>query len=92
MICVKEGTFTKIADNKRFKVYRDVSHVTGILFDLDAMQEFKKKIASLGLPASLYVFSLTSDTYDADFADLSVKHALYPIPESILEVYRKLFG
>ncbi|TAK03672.1 site-specific DNA-methyltransferase [Patescibacteria group bacterium] len=92
MICVKEGTFQKIADNKQFKIYRDVNHVTGILYNLDAISEFKKKISDLGLSASIYVFSLTTDTYDADFVDLEVKYTLCPIPESILEVYRKLFA
>lgn len=92
MICLKEGAFNKVADNKNFKIYRDATRSTGILFNLDAMQDFKKKIAALDLPASLYIFSLTSDTYDSDFTDLAVEHTLCPIPESILEVYRKLFG
>lgn len=91
MICVKEGTFAKVSDNKRFKIYKDNNHVTGILFDLDSIAEFKEKINHAGLVSNLYVFSLTNDTFDDDFADLDVDHALCAIPESILEVYRKLF-
>ena len=92
MICVKEGTYKKIYDNKKYKVYRDNDHITGILFDLDALTEFKEKIDSKELPANLYIFSLTHDTFEDDFASLNVPHTLCPIPESILEVYRKLFA
>lgn len=92
MICIKEGTFKKLYDNKKFKIYQNNDHFTGILFDLDSIQEFKEKIDSNDLPAHLYVFSLSHDTFDDDFADLSVDHTLCPIPESILEVYRKLFA
>ena len=91
MICVREGTFTKKYDNARFKIYTDGSTASGILFDLDAIEEFKERLGTLGLPANLYVFSLSGDRFEDDFADLSVAHTLCPIPESILEVYRRLF-
>jgi adenine-specific DNA-methyltransferase len=91
MICVRENTFDKIVDNKNFKIYKNTDHVTGVLFDLDAISEFKERIAKQKLPASIYVFSLTNDTFDEDFDDFELKHELCPIPESILEVYRKLF-
>jgi adenine-specific DNA-methyltransferase len=91
MICVRENTFNKKYDNKDYKIYTNGKVSTGIIFDLDCIDEFKEKIDKLQLPARLYVFSLTNDTYESDFADLSVKHKLCAIPESILEVYRKLF-
>jgi hypothetical protein len=92
MICIREDTFTKRADNKQYKIYTNGNIVTGVLFDLDAINEFKKKLSALHLPAQIYVFSLTNDTFANDFADLIVRHTLCPIPESILEVYRKLFA
>ncbi len=91
MICVRENTFDKKYDNKRFKIYTNGTVATGILFDLDAIDEFKKKLSTVDLLAHLYVFSLTNDVFADDFADLPMKHKLCPIPESILEVYRKLF-
>jgi len=92
MICVRENTFDKKYDNKGYKIYSDGKIVTGILFDLDSQTEFKKKLATLMLPAHLYVFSLSNDVFADDFSDLPVKHKLCPIPESILEVYRKIFA
>jgi adenine-specific DNA-methyltransferase len=92
MICVKEDTFSKKYDNKKFKIYENDNKVTGILYDLDAIEEFKSKLNALDKNCSVYVFSLTNETFASDFSDLIVMHKLTPIPESILEVYRKLFG
>jgi adenine-specific DNA-methyltransferase len=92
MICLKESTFKKAYDNKKFKIYQNSSSATGILFDLDAIDDFKNKLEKSGLTSNIYVFSLTSDVYDEDFADLKTKHHLKPIPEGILEVYRKIFA
>lgn len=91
MLCVKESTFKKVADNKKFKIYCNQEQITGILFDLDAIDDFKEKLDATDLPASIYVFSLTSDNFSEDFADLKIKHHIRPIPEGILEVYRKIF-
>ena len=92
MLCVKESTFKKVFDNKKYKIYQNSKQVTGILFDLDSLDEFKKKLDDTDLPASIYVFSLTSDAYNEDFSNLNIKHKLQPIPEGILEVYRKIFA
>lgn len=91
MICVREDTFNEVLDKKEYKLYRNSGFVTAILFNLDKIDKFKDELNKLGLPAHVYVFSLTSDTYISDFEDLDIEHELCPIPESILEVYRKLF-
>ena len=91
MICLKESTFDKKYDNKDYKIYVNQDIASGILFNLDKIDDFKKKLDKIGMGSRIYVFSLSNDTYDSDFEDLSVEHKLSPIPESILEVYRKLF-
>jgi adenine-specific DNA-methyltransferase len=91
MICVREDTFDKVVEQNGYKLYRDNKHVTGILYNLDEIEIFKRELEKLLIPAHIYVFSLTNDTYTSDFEDLKVSHKLCPIPESILEVYRKLF-
>ena len=91
MICVREDTFEKVVDKKEYKVFKNSKLVTGILFDLDKIDDLKKELNNLGLEAHIYVFSLTNDTYNNDFEDLKIKHQLCPIPESILEVYRKIY-
>lgn len=91
MICVKEGTFQEVFSSDKYKIFKDAFHSTAILFDLDFLKELKEKINDLKLSSSIYVFSLSNDTYNSDFEDLEVEHELCSIPESILEVYRKLF-
>jgi len=92
MLCVKESTFKKAYDNKKFKIYHNDSQATGVLFDLDALEEFKERLAQVGLRSNVYVFSLTSDAFLEDFSDLDIAHKIQPIPEGILEVYRKIFS
>ena len=91
MICVKENTFNKIKDTENYKLYKNNEIVIGIVFNLEAIESFKEELNTQDKEAHVYVFSLTSDTYTQDFEDLSVAYELCPIPESILEVYRKLF-
>lgn len=92
MICLKESTFKKVSNNKRYKIYQNNSHATGVLFDLDSLDEFKEKLEKTNQSTNIYVFSLTNDAFVDDFVDLKVKHNLRPIPEGILEVYRRIFS
>lgn len=91
MICVRENVFEKKIDQAEYKLFFDGQKTVGILFDLDFIEEFKKQVDNLECPASLYVFSLSNDVFSEDFEDLITDYMLCPIPESILEVYRKLF-
>lgn len=91
MICIKESTYDKKYDNKDYKIYTNNRIATGILFNLNAIDAFKSKLDTIGQEAHIYVFSLSNDTYESDFQDLEVAHTLSPIPESIMEVYRKIF-
>lgn len=91
MICVRENTFDELVNNKKYKIYKNNQIATGILFDLDSLVTLKKKLTEVGMTSHIYVFSLTNDTYSEDFADLELKYELCAIPESILEVYRKIF-
>ncbi len=92
MLCVREGTYTTVIDKPGYKVFENSNHYTAILFDIDMIQDLKETLKSLSNKSiSFYVFTLTNDTYDDDFADVSQPHKLCPIPESILDVYRKIF-
>jgi adenine-specific DNA-methyltransferase len=91
MICIKEDTFEKVIDKKYIKIFKNTNQYTAILFHLDYFNEFKKELRGLDKQIHIYVFSLTSDTYDEDFKDLKQKYDLCPIPESILEVYKRVF-
>ncbi len=93
MICLREDTFEKVLDNKLFKVFCGADHYTAIIFDPDAIGLLKNALANLqdDKPVHIYIFSLSNDTYESDFGDLERSHEVRPIPESILEVYRRIF-
>jgi len=93
MLCLKEGTFEKVLDRKFYKIFKNSNHFTGILFNLNTLDKFRKEIERLDGKISVYIFSLGRETYQDEFQDLSnFKNITFqPIPESILEVYRKIF-
>jgi len=91
MLCVKEGTFEKVIGNERFKIFKNSDHYTGIIWDQTAIPEFKKVIKNIKAKFSVYIFSLTDETFDEEFADIKQKVKLSPIPEAILRVYRRIF-
>lgn len=91
MLCVKEETFEKIVDQKSFKIFKNTNHYTGIIFDQAAIPAFKKAIKDIKSKFSVYVFSLSDETFDDEFKDIKQKVQLSPIPEAILRVYRRIF-
>jgi len=91
MLCVKEGTFEKVLDQKNFKIFKNTNHYTGIIFDQAVIPAFKKAIKEIKGKFSVYVFSLGDETFDDEFKDVKQKIQLSPIPEVILRVYRRIF-
>ncbi|MEZ6331172.1 MAG: hypothetical protein R3B12_04145 [Candidatus Saccharimonadales bacterium] len=92
MICLLEDTYESVFDSKLYKVFKNANHYSAIVFDPQSIQFLKETLDKLDdeKPAHIYVFSLSNDTYESDFADLERTHELRPIPESILEVYRRI--
>ncbi|MDD5639052.1 MAG: DNA methyltransferase, partial [Candidatus Pacebacteria bacterium] len=91
MLCIKEGTFERVVDNERFKIFKNSSHYTGIIWDQTAISAFKKAIKDIKAKFSVYIFSLGNETFDEEFKDIKQKVQLSPIPEAILRVYRRIF-
>ena len=91
MLCIREGTFEQVLDKRNFKIFKNNSHYTGIIFDQLAISEFKKAIKDIKGKFSIYIFSLGDDTFDEEFEDIKQKIKLSPIPEAILRVYRRIF-
>jgi len=91
MLCVKEGTFDLIRGGKDYKIFKNSNHYTGIIWDQNSIQSFKKTIKDIKGKFSIYVFSLGDETFDEEFKDVKQKVKLSPIPEAILRVYRRIF-
>jgi adenine-specific DNA-methyltransferase len=91
MLCLKENTFILEKENKEYKIFSNQKKFTGIIYNHDAIESFKKDIRSLNGKFKVYIFSLGDDTFDEEFNDLKEKVKLSPIPEAILRVYRRIF-
>ncbi len=92
MLFLKEGTFEKVTENPSYVIYRDSDKYTGIIFDQLSFAEFKKSVAKVNKPISLYIFSLADEDFSDDFADMKSIIKICAIPEAILRVYRRIFG
>ena len=91
MLCIKEGTFDLVQDRGSFKIFKNSTHYTGIIFDQSAIPEFKEAIKDIKGRFSVYIFSLGDETFEDEFQDIKQKVKLSPIPEVILRVYRRIF-
>lgn len=92
MLCIAENTFEKIAEKKElYSIYENSNQITGIIFDEDAIKEFKNKVKEYNKPLVIYVFSY-DHTYDEDdFTNINNLIKVKPIPEVILNIYRKIY-
>lgn len=93
MIKVRENTFDTVIEEDLFKAYEGSDTYSVIVFDPSVIDKAKAEIAKLSddKTVRVYVFSLANDSYVSDFADLDRQVELCPIPESILEVYKRIF-
>lgn len=91
MLCVREDTFELVKETEIVKIFKNGKHHTAIVFDEDAIPSLKKDIDKIGGVWSVYIFSLSDDTFDEEFEGMKQKITVSPIPEAILRVYRRLF-
>ncbi len=94
LIRVRENTFTKIADKPSYKIFTNNQSITAIVFDPFNLKSIWKKIEEIdndNLPVNLYVFSYSRYSYDDEIPDTHLAYKTCPIPESVLEVYRRIF-
>ena len=91
MLALKEGTFEIVTENPSYVIYRNSNKYTGIIFDQLSFDGFKKAVAKIDKPISLYIFSLADEDFSDDFADIKSLIKICAIPEAILRVYRRVF-
>ena len=92
MLCLAEATFDEVArKNGLFAIYENQNQMTGIIFDEDAISDFKKEAKKYKKPIVVYVFSYDHSYNEEDFEDIENLKVVKPIPEVILNVYRKIY-
>lgn len=92
MLCLAESTFDEVMSKKgAFAIYENADQMTGIIYDEDAISDFKKEAKKHKKPFVVYVFSYDHTYNEEDFEDLENLRTVKPIPEVILNVYRKIY-
>ncbi|MCL5037443.1 MAG: hypothetical protein M1269_10075 [Chloroflexi bacterium] len=92
MLCLAEGTFDEVTSRKSlFAIYENQKQMTGMIFDEDGISDFKKEAKKHKKPIVVYVFSYDHTYNEEDFEDMDNLKVVKPIPEVILNVYRKIY-
>jgi len=91
MLCLAESTFEEVFRKKdAFSIYQSDKKMTGIIYDEDTISLFKKELKRYKKPLVVYVFSYDHTYEEEDFENLENLQSVKPIPEVILNVYRKI--
>jgi methyltransferase len=93
MIRIRENTFTEVLNEADFKLFKDANHYTAIIFDPLKIPEFIRRIEEIDTtkPVNLYNFSYSSYAHDQDIPETVLDFTACSIPESVLEVYQRIF-
>lgn len=93
LLCLAESTFDPVKQNKNdFAVFENSQQYTAIIYDEDSLSKCKKAMKKLdgSKPVCIYIFSYDHTYNEEDFKDLLNVVKIKPIPEAILNVYRKI--
>lgn len=94
MIRIREGAYEVVADEPNFKVYKNQRGLTAVVYDRFELASYVSKIEALETdsPVHLYVFSYDKSVREQEMPK-GIKHTYesQPIPEGVLEIYRKIF-
>jgi len=92
MLCLKEECFDKVKKSKHFQIFKDSNDkYLGIVFDDEGIDSLKKEIKKIGKKFIIYVFSLDGNAREEEFENILDQVDLRPIPEVILNVYKRIF-
>ena len=92
MLCLKENCFDKIKFSKFFKIFsNDEKKYLAIIYDDGGIEPFKTELLKLRTKVNTYIFSLDESAREEEFEDVQDLVDLKPIPEVILNVYRRIF-
>jgi adenine-specific DNA-methyltransferase len=92
MLCLREDCFDEVKITKNFKIFKNHSdRYLGIIYDDEGIESFKNQIVKINQKVSTYVFSLDDSAREEEFEEILDLVDLKPIPEVILNVYRRIF-
>ena len=92
MLCLKENYFFQTKKTKNYVIFKNNKKYLAIIYDDLGIKPIKKQIKLSKQKFIIYVFSLDESAREEEFEDVARYVELKPIPQEILNVYRRLFG
>ena len=95
LLCMAENTFENVVKRSvksEFAIFKNATQQTAIIYDEESIEKCVNKLNTINssLETVIYVFSY-DHTYDEEsFENLKIKFSVKPIPEAILNIYRKI--
>ena len=95
LLCIAENTFEVVKQNKKkldFSIFKNAKQHTAIIYDEDSIESCCIELNKINPKHKVIIYVFSYDhTYDeVDFETLNIKFDVKPIPEAILNVYRKI--
>ncbi len=95
LLCIAENTFEVVKQNKKklnFSIFKNHQKYTAIIYDEESIENCCKKLNEIKTNSKIviYVFSYDHTYEDSDFIELKGNFIVKPIPEAIINVYRKI--
>ena len=95
LLCNAENTFEVVKQNKKkmdFAIFKNSKQFTAIIYDEDSIENCCDELIKTNPKHKVVIYVFSYDhTYDElDFETLNFKFDVKPIPEAILNVYRKI--
>lgn len=92
MLSMAEETYNRVEfSENEYAIYSNKNKVTAILFDEDVLGKFKKLLEKFNNPVVVYIFSYDHNYDENDFLDIKRVECIKPVPEVIINIYRKIF-
>ena len=95
LLCMAENTFEEVIKCKaknEFAIFKNAQKKTAIIYDEESIAKCINKLNKINasLETVIYVFSYDQNYDTEDFEDLNIEFSVKPIPEAILNIYRKI--
>ena len=95
ILCVAEDCFEEIRGRESlsdFSIYHGLKKQLAIIYDEDSIGDCIEYLNNhkSDLETIIYVFSYDHTYETEDFVDLNIQYSVKPIPEAIINVYRKI--
>ena len=95
LLCIAENTFEVVKQNKKkmdYAIFKNTKQFTAIIYDEDSIENCCDELIKINPKNKVVIYVFSYDhTYDElDFETLNFNFDVKPIPEAILNVYRKI--